>query len=138
MGIYLPYIFQRRPGQCYQRMGNPELVFTYNNQPVVLQQPVILQKASGNGILNCHNSQYGRIINHMPCQLPEGITINSLKIVILKEEPGRYIVVTPTYSLYCNFPFHIVIKKTPATGAGVHKLYSIHYIQAPAFIFLHR
>ena len=91
--------------QTANAMRDVQFVFTHHGSARVAQQFVVVQQATGNGILDgCHANDCRVALDVLKHLLKSG-TADELQLVAFEILPGRNVVKRPQESLYCN-SFH--------------------------------
>ena len=90
-----------------------QFVFPHDGGSAVAQQFVVVQQASGNGVLYSQHTYGVAVLLHVVKNLFEGVTAYQLNLFVGKELMGCNVVERPRYSLY-RYLFHLSSNKNPA------------------------
>ena len=118
VGINFFDVCQLRPRQGYERMRDAQLVFPDDLEAALANQLVVLQEASGDGVLDCHQSENRGVALDGGDYVAKRIARERLYLVAFEILVRRDVVIRTGYSLNGYFPFHFVLvvftyKKSP-------------------------
>ena len=97
-------------GQTHDAVFDVQFVFAHNGHAAFAQQVVVVQQASGNGVLNGHQSETRIVVAHFLEYLLEGVAADELHFVVAEVLVGRNVVERAADALYRNL-FHSLHEK---------------------------
>ena len=135
MGVDLRQVFPTLPWQTHDAVADAELVFAHDGHAALAQQFVVVEQASCDGVLYCHESQHVWACLE-PCKhLLEGVAADQFHLLALEEAMSGNVVETALDALYCYPSNHLSLKNPASLLSGICMYVLLYYT---LFIYIRR
>ena len=106
MRVDFRYVFPAFTRQAHDAMADAKFVLSHDGHSAVAQQFVVVEQATGDGVLDGHKAQHIRRAFQSGEHFLESVAADQFHLLVLEEAMSSDIVETAFDALYC-YPFHL-------------------------------